>query len=154
MIATHIFQLLSHLHSWVYGRLQKRMLLLFASNHGMDALMKCNTMAPLRIGNTWTISLLILHSRQNTKLLSIDVCFMLVCLARWQILYMPLCAEVTVVHVIISHFTNPRFCRIFVFLCLLMQRYSGFRNARIKTDMSVFWVMENEFDTGVKLISR
>ena len=27
-----------------------------------------------------------------------------------------------------------------------MQRYSGFRNAKIKTDMSVFSVIENEFD--------
>ena len=27
-----------------------------------------------------------------------------------------------------------------------MQRYLGFRNAKIKTDMSVFLVIENEFD--------
>ena len=33
------------------------------------------------------------------------------------------------------------------FLYSLMQRYSGFRNAKIKTDMSVFLVIENEFDT-------
>ena len=33
-----------------------------------------------------------------------------------------------------------------------MQRYLGFRNAKIKTDMSVFLVIENEFDNFDKLL--
>ena len=33
------------------------------------------------------------------------------------------------------------------FSYFLMQRYLGFRNAKIKTDMSVFLEIENEFDT-------
>ena len=34
-----------------------------------------------------------------------------------------------------------------------MQRYLGFRNAKIKTDMSVFLVIENEFDNFDNMIS-